>query len=121
MRRFIPLLVLLVLTMLCFAAPAAAADNPPTFDPTVCNAFTDGGPLSEQCQQMIAAYPVPPVTITFMCALPSPTPRRARPEVCNLTGGNAKRPGGHPVVRHPSPVPADSEWVSPLLRGSQNG
>jgi len=63
MRRILPLLLLFALTLLCLAAPAAAADNPP-FDPTVCYQFTDGGPLSEQCQQMIAAYPRPPVGAT---------------------------------------------------------
>src|ERR1044071_3744425 len=91
MRRII---LLLVLSVIAFGTvlPAAAVDNPP-FDPTVCNAFTDGGTLSEACQQMIAAYPTPPVgateqdkvtldTFSFWRVGPDPTPEFDAP------GGN---------------------------------
>lgn len=57
-RLTIPVLLLLSLSL---AAWPVAAAEPTTYDPSVCEAFTDGSELSEECLAMIEAFPRPDV------------------------------------------------------------
>lgn len=50
-----------ILLPLLLAAPAVAAEAPTTYDPSVCESFTDGSPLSAECLAMIEAFPRPQV------------------------------------------------------------
>lgn len=61
MKRVIYIFPTLLFLFLWVAARPATASEPTEFNPTVCEAFTDGGPLSVECEAMIEAFPRPPV------------------------------------------------------------
>ncbi|MBZ0295870.1 MAG: L,D-transpeptidase [Anaerolineae bacterium] len=51
----------IVLLLLWIVILPVQASEPAEYDPSVCADFTDGSPLSEECEAMIAAFPRPQV------------------------------------------------------------
>ncbi|MCC6804152.1 MAG: L,D-transpeptidase [Anaerolineae bacterium] len=98
MRRIVLLFLLVFALSIALPASAQDAEATPivvdgvTYDPTVCAEFTDGGELSDACQQMIATYPTPPeitpieqdrftlTTYSFWRVGPEPTPTFDAPD-----------------------------------------